>query len=253
MSFSKYNSMIQLTLIQLDNYGPWTTHPSPKREADLQIIQSNIYADLQKQFSTKKALVLPMRYDNLLAVTNQLTEEDHQQILDSINLRYPFTVSMSVACGETPYIAQKKATENLVKEGGAQHEHRKARLCIEATTDDLVKIAHIDINNVTKHTDEDVYRSYKRVVDVHQMLIDELMKKQALAFFMGGDNFIAVFNGLEKGDLLQVFDKIKKELDAPLKAGVGLAKTAQEATHLASLGLKEIRRGLKEAVVFKKQ
>ena len=42
--------MIQMTLIQIDNYGPWTVTPNPRTESDLQILQSTLYAELQKQF-----------------------------------------------------------------------------------------------------------------------------------------------------------------------------------------------------------
>ena len=31
--------MIQMTLIQIDNYGPWTVTPRPRTESDLQILQ----------------------------------------------------------------------------------------------------------------------------------------------------------------------------------------------------------------------
>ena len=30
--------MIQMTLIQIDNYGPWTVTPRPRNESDLQIL-----------------------------------------------------------------------------------------------------------------------------------------------------------------------------------------------------------------------
>ena len=36
----------QLTLIQIDNYGPWTVTPEPRREVDLQTLQSRLYADV---------------------------------------------------------------------------------------------------------------------------------------------------------------------------------------------------------------
>ncbi len=45
--------MIQMTLIQIDNYGPWTVTPTPRAEADLQILQAELYADLQRQFAAK--------------------------------------------------------------------------------------------------------------------------------------------------------------------------------------------------------
>ncbi|MCX6694942.1 MAG: GTP cyclohydrolase IIa, partial [Candidatus Altiarchaeota archaeon] len=193
--------MIQATLIQIDNYGPWTTHPQPRREAELQILQANIYAELQKLFSEKKALLFPMRCDNMLAVTNGLTEEDHKNIIKSFNGKHPVTISMAVATAETPLEAQKRATEELVKEGGAKHSHRKGVLKFTEGTKDKVRIAHIDINSITQHTDKDVYESYAKVIGTQNELMTHLAGENALLFFMGGDNFISVCNGLTKEKL----------------------------------------------------
>ena len=68
--------MIQMTLIQIDNYGPWTVTPRPRTESDLQMLQANLFADLNQQFGNKKGLVFFTRFDNLLAISNGLNEED---------------------------------------------------------------------------------------------------------------------------------------------------------------------------------
>lgn len=36
----------QVTHVQIGNYGPWTVAPEPRREVDLQTLQSRLYADL---------------------------------------------------------------------------------------------------------------------------------------------------------------------------------------------------------------
>ena len=100
--------MIQMTLIQIDNYGPWTVTPRPRNESDLQILQAELYADLERQFANKKGLVFFTRFDNLLAVTNGIDEEDHLRIQRSIRNRYPITISMGVGAAETPHEAQKR-------------------------------------------------------------------------------------------------------------------------------------------------
>lgn len=46
-----------MTLIQIDNYGPWTVTPRPRTESDLQMLQANLFADLNQQFGNKKGLV----------------------------------------------------------------------------------------------------------------------------------------------------------------------------------------------------
>ena len=69
--------MIQMTLIQIDNYGPWTVTPRPRTESDLQMLQASLFADLNNHFGNKKGLVFFTRFDNLLAISNGLDEEDH--------------------------------------------------------------------------------------------------------------------------------------------------------------------------------
>ena len=49
--------MIQMTLIQIDNYGPWTVTPRPRRESDLQRLQAQLYADLNSMMGMKKLTV----------------------------------------------------------------------------------------------------------------------------------------------------------------------------------------------------
>ena len=46
--------MIQMTLIQIDNYGPWTVTPRPRTESDLQMLQANLFADLNTVFNSLK-------------------------------------------------------------------------------------------------------------------------------------------------------------------------------------------------------
>ena len=91
--------MIQMTLIQIDNYGPWTVTPRPRNESDLQILQAELYADLERQFANKKGLVFFTRFDNLLAVTNGIDEEDHLRIQRSIRNRYPIKIGRA-SCRE---------------------------------------------------------------------------------------------------------------------------------------------------------
>jgi len=196
----------------------------------------------------KKSIVFPMRYDNMIAITNGLSELDHRHILDSINLRYPVSVSMSVASGRTPYDVEKYATELL-----NDIEGPVLRIGSLAKIGDTIQIAHMDINNVTEHTNRNAYLSYDKIISVYHELIHELGKKGALVFYMGGDNFIAPCNGLNKKDFQRVFKSIKKKLDISLKAGIGIHTSAEDATRLASIGLKEIRNGLKDNVIVREK
>lgn len=240
--------MIQMTLIQIDNYGPWTVTPTPRTESDLQILQAELYADLQRQFAAKQGLVFFTRFDNMLAVTNNVDVEDHLRIQRSIRNRYPVTVSMGVGAAETPYDAQRNATTALQTYGGAQSEERKEVLAIDGLVnkeDSFVQIAHIDINGITDSL-TDIIPAYDTsfiVNRVQHFLMKKLIEKGSLLFFIGGDNFMSPCNGLEPQGLLKIIEEIEEEINVALKAGVGKAPTAEKAANLADLALEEIRGG----------
>ncbi len=239
--------MIQMTLIQIDNYGPWTVTPRPRTESDLQILQAELFADVQRQIATKKGLVFFTRFDNLLAVTNGLNEEDHMRIQRSIRNRYPITISMGVGAAETAHEAQRLATIALQKEGGAQSSGRKEILAInnliEDPKDSFVQAAHIDINSVTETlTDiESAFDTSFMVNKAQHYLMTKLREKGALLFFIGGDNFMSPCNGLSEDDITQILKEIDEEIGICLKAGIGRADNMEDAAYMADIGLEKIR------------
>lgn len=241
--------MIQMTLIQIDNYGPWTVTPRPRTESDLQILQAELFADVQRLIAAKKGLVFFTRFDNLLAVTNGLNEEDHMRIQRSIRNRYPITISMGVGAAETAHEAQRLATIALQKEGGAQSSGRKEILAInnliENPEDSFVQAAHIDINSVTETlTDiESAFDTSFMVNKAQHYLMTKLREKGALVFFIGGDNFMSPCNGLSEDDLTQILKEIDEEIGIGLKAGIGRADNMEDAAYMADIGLEIIRAG----------
>lgn len=240
--------MIQMTLIQIDNYGPWTVTPKPRNESDLQILQSELFADIQKQFATKKGLVFFTRFDNMLAITNGINEEDHLRIQRSIKNRYPVTISMGVGAAETPHEAQKLATVALQNEGGAQSSERKEILAIDSLVDEdsgYVQVAHIDINSVTETlTDvESAFDTSFMVNKAQHYLMTKLIKKGALLFFIGGDNFMSPCNGLSEKEIEEILMEINDEIGIGLKAGIGRGRNAEDAAYMADIGLENIRAG----------
>ena len=238
-----------MTLIQIDNYGPWTVTPRPRTESDLQILQAELFADVQRLIAAKKGLVFFTRFDNLLAVTNGLNEEDHMRIQRSIRNRYPITISMGVGAAETAHEAQRLATIALQKEGGAQSSGRKEILAInnliEDPEDSFVQAAHIDINSVTETlTDiESAFDTSFMVNKAQHYLMTKLREKGALLFFIGGDNLMSPCNGLSEEDLTNILKEIYDEIGIGLKAGIGRADNMEDAAYMADIGLEIIRAG----------
>ena len=226
--------MIQMTLIQIDNYGPWTVTPRPRTESDLQMLQASLFADLNNHFGNKKGLVFFTRFDNLLAISNGLDEEDHLRIQRSIRNRYPITVSMDVGAAETPHEAQKLATIALQKAGSAQSGERKEILAIDSLVsedDSFVQAAHIDINSVTETlTDiESAFDTSFMVNKAQHYLMTKLIKKGALLFFIGGDNFMSPCNGLSEKEIFQPLQSVLGSPDRGCGAGAFSPRPAHES------------------------
>ena len=72
--------MIQLTIIKITGYGPWTLTLGSDREHKLQMLQSSLYKEIQKLFSEKNCLVFANRFDELFVITNGLSLNDHMEI-----------------------------------------------------------------------------------------------------------------------------------------------------------------------------
>ncbi|MFW5919071.1 MAG: GTP cyclohydrolase IIa, partial [Halanaeroarchaeum sp.] len=171
----------QVTLIQIDNYGPWTVTPSPRREVDLQTLQSRLFADLSQLFGMQDGYVFFTRFDNMVAITNGMDLEDHARIQESIRNRYPVTISLGVGLGERPAGALVDATARLQNEGSAQDEERTEillgqTLAADERTDDDVQIAHYDVVNATgKYTDElDAFSTFIEIEQGYASLMRHL-------------------------------------------------------------------------------
>jgi len=240
--------LVQVTLIQIDNYGPWTLDLGPEREAYLQILQSELYVDLQRLFSAKHGLVFYSRFDNMLAITNGVSLDDHKEIQEKICNRYPVTVSFGVGLSATALDAQREATRILQQHGSSQSQERRKILAAQypelIKEPGFVQIAHIDVNDTTSGLTDTVsaYDALLTMLNVQRTLADEFRKRNGLVFFNGGDNFVAISNGLTKRDYETILETVGELTGLTFKAGVGRAHSATEALKLASTSLDEIRK-----------
>lgn len=238
---------VQITVIQLDNYGPWTVTPSPKPEAELQVLQSQMYAELQKRFSSLGGLVFQSRQDNLIAVTNGIDLEAHRRIQQEVAEIFPVTVSMGVGCAERAYDAQVAATIALQMTGSSRDPNRRCTLAgqtVSPPDEDWVEITHMDINHSTLLTDsKPIYDTQLLVGEVQLFLAKRMVRYGGMVFYMGGDNFISITNGISEERLVELLRDVKLELGVGLKAGVGKGRSATTAAKLASRALHKIRSG----------
>ena len=45
---------VRLAVVQIDDYGPWTTTPAPRRETDLQVLQTRPFATVADSFGDRE-------------------------------------------------------------------------------------------------------------------------------------------------------------------------------------------------------
>ena len=239
----------QVTHIQIDNYGPWTVTPEPRREVDLQTLQSRLYADLSQLFGNRDAYVFFTRFDNMIAVSNGVDMDDHALIQESVGNRYPVTMSMSVATGTTPADALGTATEQLQEAGSAQDQHRREILrgrAIESEfrTETDVQIAHFDVNDATeKYTDQlNEFDTFIRIEQGYAELMQHMRHAHdSLAFFVGGDNVIATCPDLDEAAYNEAIDHVEETAGVELKVGVASGTVASDAGIAAKHALEECR------------
>jgi GTP cyclohydrolase IIa len=239
----------QLTHIQIDNYGPWTVTPEPRREVDLQTLQSRLFADLSQLVGNRDGYVFFTRFDNMIAVTNGLDMDDHALIQESVDNRYPVSMSLSVATGATPADALSTATTRLQEAGSAQDAHRRNVLkgrAIESEfrTPEDVQIAHFDVNDATgKYTDQlNEFDSFIQIEQGYAELMRHMREEyDSLSFFVGGDNVIATCPDLDAADYHAAIDHVHDAVGVDLKVGVGRGRVAADAGMAAKHALEECR------------
>ncbi|MFB6302494.1 MAG: GTP cyclohydrolase III [Haloferacaceae archaeon] len=239
----------QVTLIQIDNYGPWTVTPTPRREVDLQTLQSRLYADVSQLFGNREGYAFFARFDNMIAVTNGLDIDDHALVQESIGNRYPVTASMSVAVDPSPVAALGRASERLQSAGSAQDDGRREILRGETLadadrTEEDVQIAHFDVNDATgKYTDQlNAFDSFIRIEQGYAELMRYMRRAHdSLSFFVGGDNVIAVCSALDPEDYRDAVDHVGEAAGVDLKVGVGRSSAAQAAGMAAKHALEVCR------------
>ncbi len=239
----------QLTLIQIDNYGPWTVTPEPRREMDLQTLQSRLFADLAQFIGSRDGYIYFTRFDNMVAVTNGLDQTDHQLLQESIRNRYPVSISLGTGLSQTPATALEKATSRVQAAGSAQDGGRTEVLSGEyldtqARCADDVQIAHFDVNDATgKYTDQlSEFDSYIQIEQGYATLMRYLRETHGgLSFFVGGDNIIAVNPELDESAYESAISHVRAEANVELKVGVGISKHAHGAGMQAKHALEHCR------------
>ncbi len=246
----------QVTLVQIDNYGPWTVTPEPRREMDLQTLQSRLFADIAQFLGHRDAYAFFTRFDNMIAVTNGVDGEAHASLQESIGNRYPVSVSLGTGVAERPIDALEAANDRLQIEGSAQDRARLEVLSGDYLTDTTpadLQVAHFDVVDATgKYTDRlNEFDTYITIQLAYGSLMRHLREEHgALAFFVGGDNVIAVCPDLPERAFTAAVNHVAADVDVELQVGVGRGASAHEAGFAAKHALEDCRHDGTSVEVF---
>ena len=233
--------MIQLTIIKITEYGPWTLTLGSDREHELQMLQANLYREIQKMFSEKNSLVFSNRFDEFFAVTNGLTLDDHIEFQKKLEKISSLKLSMSIGYADTPFDANLKAYEGKKDQILLNKEHNIYGF-IDGKSDQRVTIMHFDVENLTsRRKTKSPYEISSIIFALYARMSKFFLEKNSMTFFMGGDNFMVVSANNHKENAKEFLDLTKKEFDITLNCGIGTARTVREAVSLATKSLDTIR------------
>lgn len=251
--------MIQLSILKITGYGPWTLTLGSDREHHLQMLQASLYKEIQDQFSKRHSLVFLNRSDEYFAISNGLTLHDHIEIQKHLQSKFELKLAVSIGVADTPYDANlaafdAKRSSSYLDEPhtifGHTHHHDKFETIHhhdDKTKDQMLTIMHMDIEDLTSSTKtHSPYEITSSVFSLYAKMSAYFMKKGCLAFFLGGDNFMILShynNNNNSRDTAQQFLNLVKDEDGiTLNCGIGHAKTGREAAMLATKSLDTIRK-----------
>lgn len=234
--------MIQLTIIKINDYGPWTLTLGSDREHQLQILQASLYKQVQQLFSEKNCLAFLNRSDELFVVTNQLTLDDHIIIQKKLAKEFDLKLSMSIGFAQTPFDANLKAFEGKKSSVILNKEHNIYGF-INGQDGQKVTIMHFDVEDLTsKRKTQSPYEVSSTMFKLYSSMSEFFLDRKSMAFFMGGDNFMVVVSDDDAKELARKFiDLTKNNLGLLLNCGIGIGKTSREAAKLATESLDKIR------------
>ena len=233
--------MIQLSILKIIGYGPWTLTLGSDREHALQMLQASLYKEVQKLFSEKNCLVFLNRADEFFVVSNGLTLEDNVEIQNNLKKSFDIRLSISIGCADSPFEANLKAYEGKINEVFLSKENSIFGF-VNGKSEQKVSIMHFDVENLTSRRKiNSPYEITVIIFELYAKMSKFFLKKDSLTFFMGGDNFMVVANDEAKNSVTDFIKLIEKEYDITLNCGIGNAKTSREAVHLATKSLDTIR------------
>ena len=233
--------MIQLSILKIIEYGPWTLTLGSDREHELQMLQASLYKQVQQLFSAKNCLVFLNKFDEFFVVSNGLTLDDHIEIQKSLKELFKVTLTISIGFGNTPFEANLKAYDGKQNNVILNEEHNIFGF-IDNQLEFNVSIMHLDVDDLkSKRKDNSPYEISLKIFELYSKIGRYFIEKNSLTFFMGGDNYMVVASKDAKNSVQNFINMIKNDDNISLNCGIGNAETSRDAVKLATKSLDTIR------------
>ena len=233
--------MIQLSILKITEYGPWTLTLGSDREHELQMLQASLYKQIQQLFSAKNCLVFLNKSDEFFVVSNGLTLDDHIEIQKSLKKLFEVTLTISIGYGNTPFEANLKAYSGKQNNIVLNQEYAIFGF-IDNSLEFYVSIMHLDVDDLkSKRKDNSPYEISLKIFELYSKIGRYFIEKNSLTFFMGGDNYMVVASDDAKNSVQNFIDLIKNNDNISLNCGIGNAQTSRDAVKLATKSLDTIR------------
>jgi len=233
--------MIQLSILKITEYGPWTLTLGSDREHELQMLQASIYKEIQKLFSEKNCISFLNRADEFFVVSNGLDLDDHIQIQKTLKKLFEVGLTMSIGYGNSPFKANLKAYEGKKNKIILNTEHNIFGFIYDGSNS-KISIMHLDVDNLTsKRKTNSPYEITSIIFGLYSKMSKYFLEKNSLTFFLGGDNFMIVSNDEAKQSVQDFINIVKNDDEILLNCGIGHANTGREAVKLATKSLDTIR------------
>jgi len=233
--------MIQLSILKITEYGPWTLTLGSDREHELQMLQASLYKQIQQLFSAKNCLVFLNKSDEFFVVSNGLTLDDHIEIQKSLKELFEVTLTISIGYGNTPFEANLKAYSGKQNNIVLNQEYAIFGF-IDNSLEFDVSIMHLDVDDLkSKRKDNSPYEISLKIFELYSKIGRYFIEKNSLTFFMGGDNYMVVASDDAKNSVQNFIDLIKNNDNISLNCGIGNAQTSRDAVKLATKSLDTIR------------
>ncbi len=233
--------MIQLSILKINGYGPWTLTLGSDREHELQILQASLYMELQRQFSEKNCLVFLNRADEFFVISNGLDIDDHIKIQKHLEKKFEIKLLISIGYADSPFEANQKAYEGKKNKISLNDKHNIFGY-INNSSEKEVTIMHFDVDDLSSRRKTlSPFEISSLIFNLYAKMSKFFVEKNSLTFFMGGDNFMVVASMDGKICAKDFIELIKQEDEILLNCGIGTGKTSREAVNLATKSLDTIR------------